>query len=102
MGGDWVILSAKYGFLRPADVVLGPYETTFKRRSTNPIGPVALREQVEHMRLGRYDEVIGLGGKEYRAAIEAAFEGTRVQLSFPFAGLPIGKAMAATKLAAPQ
>jgi hypothetical protein len=102
MGGDWVILSAKYGFLRPANAVPGPYETTFKRRSTNPIGPAALREQVEQMGLGRYDEVIGLGGKEYRAAIEAAFEGTRVRLSFPFAGLPIGKAMAATKLATPQ
>jgi hypothetical protein len=101
MGGDWVILSAKYGFLRPADVVPGPYETTFKRRSTNPIGPAALREQVEQMELGQYGEVIGLGGKEYRAAIEAAFEGTRVRLSFPFARLPIGKAMAATKLATP-
>lgn len=102
MGGDWVILSAKYGFLRPVDVVPAPYETTFKLRSTSPIGPAVLREQVEQMGLGRYDEVIGLGGKEYRAAIEAAFEGMRVRLSFPFAGLPIGKAMAATKLATLQ
>jgi hypothetical protein len=31
-GGDWVILSAKYGFLRPTDVIPGPYEVTFKRR----------------------------------------------------------------------
>lgn len=99
IGGDWVILSAKHGFLRPADAVPGPYETTFKRRSTNPISPAALREQVKQMGLGLYGEVIGLGGKDYRAAIEAAFEGTQVQLSFPFARLPIGKAMAATKLA---
>jgi len=76
-GGDWVILSAEHGFLRPADVVPGPYETTFKRQSTNPIGPGALREQVEQLGLGHYGEVIGLGGKEHRAAIEAAFEGTR-------------------------
>jgi hypothetical protein len=102
MDGDWVVLSAKYGFLRPVDVVPGPYEATFKRRSTDPIGPAVLREQVEQMGLGRYDEVIGLGGKEYRAAIEAAFEDTGVRLSFPFAGLPMGKAMAATKLATPQ
>lgn len=99
VGDDWVILSAKHGFLRPTDVIPGPYETTFKRRSTNPIGLAALREQVEQMSLGDYNEVIGLGGKEYRAAIEAAFEGTRVRLSFPFARLPIGKAMAATKSA---
>ena len=38
-------------------------------------------------------------GKEYRVALEAAFEGTQVRLSIPFSGLPIGKAMAATKLA---
>ena len=31
-GGDWVILSAKYGFLRPTDLIPGTYETTFKRR----------------------------------------------------------------------
>lgn len=51
------------------------------------------------MGLDRYGDVIGLGGKEYRAAIKAAFEGTGPELSFPFAGLPIGKAMGATKRA---
>lgn len=98
-GGDWLILSARYGFLWPASLIPGPYETTFKQRSTDPIGPTALREQVKQLGLDRYAEVIGLGGKEYRAAIEAAFEGTPVRLSFPFAGMPIGKAMAATKRA---
>lgn len=67
-----MILSAKYGFLDPTDVISGPYETTFKRRSMNPIGMEALRQQVQQMGLDRYGEVIGLGGKEYRAAIEAA------------------------------
>ena len=43
--------------------------------------------------------VIGLGGKEYRQAIEAAFTGTGARLRFPFAGLQIGKAMQAVKLA---
>ena len=51
------------------------------------------------MRLDRYIEVIGLGGKEYRAAVEEAFAEPRVRLSFPYVGLPIGKAMAATKRA---
>lgn len=62
-GGNWVILFAKYGFLEPTDVISGPYETTFKRPSTNPIGMAALREQVQRMGLDRYSEVIGLGGK---------------------------------------
>jgi hypothetical protein len=98
-GGDWVILSAKYGFLQPTDVIPGPYETTFKRRATDPISFGALREQVDQLGLNRYSEVIGLGGKEYRAAIESAFGGTPVNLKFPFSGLPIGKAMGATKRA---
>jgi len=98
-GGDWLVLSAKYGFLRPTDVIPGPYEVTFKRSATNPIGVEALREQVGRTGLDRYDEVVGLGGKEYRAAVEAAFEGIAAVLQFPFSGMPIGKAMGATKRA---
>jgi hypothetical protein len=101
-GGDWMILSAKYGFLLPTDIVPGPYNTTFKVRSTNPIGFAALREQVEQMGLDCYDDVVGLGGKEYRAAIEAAFQGKQPRLSFPFARLPMGEAMSATKRATPR
>jgi hypothetical protein len=97
--GDWVILSAKYGFLRPTDLIPGPYEVTFKNPSTGPIAIDALRDQVRQMGLDRYAEVVGLGGKEYRAAIEGAFRGSESTLQFPFAGLPIGKAMGATKRA---
>jgi hypothetical protein len=60
--GDWLILSAEHGFLWPADVVPGPYETSFKRQSTNLIGPAALGQQVMRMGIDRYDEVIGLTG----------------------------------------
>jgi len=98
-GGDWVILSAKYGFLRPTDIIPGPYEVTFKEPSTGPIALEVLGDQVQQMGLDRYTEVVGLGGKEYRAAVEEAFRGTHVILRFPFAGLPIGKAMGATKRA---
>ncbi len=98
-GGEWVILSAKYGFLRPTDIIPGPYEVTFKNPSTGPIDIEALRDQVRQMGLDRYSEVVGLGGKEYRAAVERAFRGTPAMLCFPFSGLPIGKAMGATKRA---
>lgn len=98
-GGEWVILSAKYGFLHPTDVIPGPYEVTFKSPSTGPISIDALREQVRQMGLDRYAEVVGLGGKEYRAAVEGAFRGIPVNLRFPFSGLPVGKAMGATKRA---
>src|SRR5438067_9733442 len=45
-GDRWVILSAKYGFIPPDFPIPGPYNVTFKRRSSNPIGLGALRRQV--------------------------------------------------------
>jgi hypothetical protein len=49
--------------------------------------------------MDRSAEVVGPGGKEYRAAIAAAFDGTDAAITFPFPGLPIGTAMSATKRA---
>lgn len=98
-GGDWMVLSAKYGFLLPTDSVPGPFEVTFKRPATNPIGFDPLRQQVRQKALDRYREVVGLGFKDYREAIEAAFTGTSVTPHFPFAGLSLFETMAATKRA---
>ncbi len=91
--------SDRGGIVRPTDIILGTYEVTFKAPSTGPIAVEALRAQVQQMGLDLYAEAVGLGGKEYRAAVEAAFRGTEVTLRFPFSGLPIGKAMRATKRA---
>nr|WP_235935041.1 DUF6884 domain-containing protein [Candidatus Laterigemmans baculatus] len=96
-GDQWVILSAKYGFLPPDFLIPGPYEVTFAQRSSGPVGMETLRQQVQQQHLDQFRTIIGLGGKEYRAAIEAAFSDTAADLQFPFAGLPIGKAMQATK-----
>jgi hypothetical protein len=95
VGDQWVILSAKYGFIAPNFVLPGPYEVTFKRKASGPVSHDVLRLQVSELRLDQYSDVIGLGGKEYRTAISAAFEGTGIDIHFPFAGLPIGKAMRA-------
>jgi hypothetical protein len=98
-GDDWLILSAKYGFVRPETVIPGPYEVTFKRASTNPIGVEELRSQIKELGLDRYPLVIVLGGREYREITRNAFDGLLPRLVFPFAGLPIGKMMRATKQA---
>jgi hypothetical protein len=98
-GARWVILSAKYGFISPDFVIPGPYEVTFKRKSTNPISVAALRAQVRDQGLGQFPTVIGLGGKEYVSAVREAFALWPVKLLFPFAGLPIGKMMQATRRA---
>ncbi len=101
-GDRWVILSAKYGFVSPDFPISGPYNVTFKRRATGPIRSAKPRKQVEELGLGEYDRVIGLGGKEYREMIREAFKDTPTRICFPFAGLPIGKAMGAVKRAVGQ
>jgi hypothetical protein len=98
-GTKWIILSAKYGFILPDFEIPGPYEVTFKRKSSDPVSRESLRKQVKDQGLVLFPMVIGLGGKEYRLAIADAFQGQSVELKFPFAGLPIGKAMQATKIA---
>lgn len=98
-GEAWVILSAKYGFIEPEFEIPEPYNITFKKRRTEPITAEQLREQVRQNNLARFTTIIGLGGKEYREAIELAFAGAAPRLCFPFSGLPIGKMMQATKRA---
>lgn len=98
-GDAWVILSAKYGFLRPCDLVPGPYNVTFKRRSSRPIDPASLLQQIRDQRLDQFDQVIVLGGADYRARVETAFASTSVQLHCPFAGLPLGWSLQAANQA---
>jgi hypothetical protein len=95
----WLVLSAKYGFIEPSFVIPGPYNVTFKKKSSGPISFLDLRSQVREMSLDSFESVVGLGGKEYREAIEASFAGSSVLLHFPFSGLKIGKAMQMTKRA---
>lgn len=98
-GDAWIMLSPKYGFIAPDFVVPEMYDISFRLPATNPISAEALQRQVREQGLDAYPVAIGLGGKGYRGAIQAAFAGTSVRLTFPFAGLPIGKMMQATKAA---
>lgn len=98
-GDTWIILSAKYGFIAPDYVIPEAYNVTFKKRSTNPVSVSALREQIRQLGLNRFQTVICLGGKEYRAIVREAFANEPTDIVFPFAGLPIGKMMQATKRA---
>lgn len=98
-GDSWVILSAKYGFLRPSDLIPGPYNVTFKQRASQPIAATELRRQVRARRLARFERVIALGGRDYRARVADAFADTGVALASPFAGMSLGVSLAATKRA---
>jgi|SRR5271157_1510220 len=99
VGERWIILSAKYGLIDP-ETVIEDYEVTFKKATTKPVGISEIRKQLVQLGLLQYDRVIALGGKEYRLVLEQAFAGLPAKnLSFPFGGLPLGKAMQATKRA---
>lgn len=98
-GDDWVILSAKYGFIDPDFVIPEPYNVSFKFKRTNPVGVETLRSQISEQKLDQYDRIIALGGKDYAAPIERAFVEKDTETFFPFLGLPIGRMMSATRRA---
>ena len=91
-GDRWVILSAKYGFLDPEDMI-EDYNVTFKIKKSGPISTDELKEQVKSKGLDSYDEIVVLGGKEYLEAVRRAFEGTRCVVEAPFEGMRIGERM---------
>jgi hypothetical protein len=72
---SWCILSAKYGFLFPDDMVHGPYNVTFNKKSTNPINNEELKIQTIKKRLNQYGKIVVLGGKNYVDRIMKVFVG---------------------------
>lgn len=95
----WVALSAKYGFIPPDFLIPGPYDVTFKRKSSGAVTLETLKRQAKEQLLDKFPIVVGLGGKEYRRVIAEIFDPKVTDLRFPFGGLPIGKAMQATQKA---
>jgi hypothetical protein len=82
---DWVILSAKYGFLRPDDIVAESYNVSFIKPSAETVSIPALQQQVNQMGLDQYQEIVVLGGKDYKERATLAF-GSDKKFSFPLAG----------------
>lgn len=98
-GDAWIMLSPRYGFIAPEFVIPATYDISFRLPATHPIAIEELQRQVRDLGLDTFSDVTALGGSGYRGAITAAFAGTGVTLHAPFAGLPIGKMMQATKAA---
>ena len=70
---SWCILSAKYGFLFPDDVVPGPYNVSFNNKKSNPISLNELKTSISTKKLLKYNKIIVLGGKNYTKIIKAVF-----------------------------
>ncbi len=71
---SWVIISAKYGFLFPNDIVPGPYNVSFIDKSSNPITIEELKSQAQEKGLYDYDKIIILGGKNYVQIVKNVFK----------------------------
>jgi hypothetical protein len=62
---SWCILSAKYGFIFPDEIIPEPYNVSFNRKSSGPISTPDLIAQTCRKGLKNFDEIIVLGVKNY-------------------------------------
>ena len=88
---SWRILSAKFGFLLPIDIVPCSYNITFKDKRTRPISKYELFSQIQDKGLYKYDKIIVLGGKTYAERIDYLFE--QKTILKPLFGCRIGEAL---------
>ncbi|SFD46124.1 hypothetical protein SAMN05216238_101438 [Lentibacillus persicus] len=70
---QWVILSAKHGFLFADDEVDGQYDVTFGQENTEIITNEILIRQAKDMQLDQFDRLVVLTGKKYKPIINAVF-----------------------------
>lgn len=68
---NWVILSAKHGFLRPNDIVLENYDLAFDSKSDKVISIEQLQKQVVDKSLLQFDEIVLLAGKSIKSSNKA-------------------------------
>lgn len=90
--GAWCILSAKYGFLFPDDMIPEDYNVTFNKKKTNPISLEGLRQQAKRDNLTDIQNIVLLGGKEYEKMVKEIFCNAKITTPLKGAG-GIGKMM---------
>jgi len=82
----WLILSAKYGFLAPSDIIPEAFNVSFNSRNSSCVGVETLRSQAARRGLLTIDEIVILGGRNYSAVLRRVIEKGPV-LKFPLEGL---------------
>lgn len=82
---DWVILSAKHGFLYPYDLINGQYNVTFKKKTDEVISIDELKAQAEQKGLFNFHEITVLAGKDYSSVVSKVFD-SGYKLMFPLKG----------------
>ena len=72
-GSRWVILSAKYGFIRPDFQIPGPYNVSFKDPATKPVEAPTLIDQIKELGPRKGTEGHRSRWQGVRAMIKEAF-----------------------------
>ena len=75
---SWCILSAKYGFMFPDDVIPETYNVSFNDKKTNPISLKDLERQWKEKKIDNYERIVVLGGKNYTEIIKQVIIGKAV------------------------
>jgi len=76
---QWVILSAKHGFLFEKDIVPESYEASFNKRRGPTISIEELRSQAMEKGLLEFDSVVVLGGRSYARVVRLVFDRKRIR-----------------------
>ncbi|MDU0814368.1 hypothetical protein P9738_19935 [Bacillus siamensis] len=79
---EWVILSAKHGFLRPDDMVPENYDVTFGTGHPEIMAAEELQRQFCEKGFSDTVEIVMLGGKKYRSVLNAVI-GEHQHVSWP-------------------
>ncbi|WP_053219882.1 DUF6884 domain-containing protein [Virgibacillus senegalensis] len=83
---DWVVLSAKHGFLFPSDIVPENYDLTFNHKSDQIVTKAYLASQVKAKHLDVYTQLIALTGRKYKPFISAGFSSVSPDINYPLEG----------------
>jgi len=81
---NWVILSAKHGFLRPDDIVLENYDLAFDSKSDEIISIEQLQKQMVDKDLLQFEEIVLLAGKKHKKVVTKLYP--EEIITYPLAG----------------
>ncbi|MDR2993290.1 DUF6884 domain-containing protein [Bacillus cereus] len=81
---NWVILSAKHGFLRPNDIVLENYDLAFDSKSDEVINIEQLQKQMIDKNLLQFDEIVLLAGKKHKKVVTKLYP--EEMITYPLEG----------------
>jgi len=82
---EWVILSAKHGFLRPNDLLQENYDVSFTSPLAEQMPLHRMQAQLDEKGFAEVRQVVVLGGSKYVRAVRRIF-GEEVEILTPLSG----------------